>query len=109
MGSLSSYRTAATFTFQTVLTFSGGPIDPSLDIDAQYVVTNYTIDVFAGGAADKPTLQLKSQPKLSQADILSLVLFGETTEALRKGEQADFCASPSWRRRSELRRDPINP
>jgi translocation and assembly module TamB len=80
------------FTLKTgVLTFTGGPtIDPSLDIDAQYVVTNYTIDVVVVGTARKPTLQLKSQPDLSQADILSLLLFGKTTDVLGKNQQADL-------------------
>jgi autotransporter translocation and assembly factor TamB len=78
------------FTLKTgVFTFTGGPkIDPQLDIDAQYPVTNYTIDIVVGGTASKPTLQLKSQPELAQADILSLILFGATTDALGQGQKA---------------------
>ena len=78
------------FTLQTgVFTFTGGrKIDPQLDIDAQYPVTNYTIDIVVGGTASKPTLQLKSQPELAQADILSLILFGKTTDALGQSQQA---------------------
>ena len=77
------------FTLRTgVFTFTGGrKIDPQLDIDAQYPVTNYTIDVVVGGTASKPTLQLKSEPELTQADILSLILFGETTDALGQGQR----------------------
>ncbi len=41
-----------------------------------------------GGTASKPTLQLKSQPELAQADILSLLLFGKTTGALGQNQQA---------------------
>ncbi len=74
-----------------VLTFTGGrKIDPGLDIDARYNVTNYTIDIVVGGTASKPTLEFKSQPELAQADILSLILFGKTTDALGQGQQASL-------------------
>jgi len=78
------------FTLKTgVFAFTGGrKIDPQLDIDAQYPVTNYIIDVVVGGTAGKPTLQLKSQPELAQADILSLILFGKTTDALGQSQRA---------------------
>jgi translocation and assembly module TamB len=80
------------FTLKTgVFTFTGGrKIDPNLDIDAQYQVTNYAVDVVVGGTASKPTLQLKSQPELAQADILSLILFGKTTDALGQSQQASL-------------------
>ncbi|MGH7934893.1 MAG: translocation/assembly module TamB domain-containing protein, partial [Candidatus Binataceae bacterium] len=71
------------------ITFTGGDqIDPSLDIDAQYKVTGYIIDVLVGGTANKPALKLSSQPELPQADVLALLLFGKTTNALGKGQQA---------------------
>jgi autotransporter translocation and assembly factor TamB len=80
------------FTLKTgVFIFTGGPkIDPALDIDAQYVVTNYTVDIVVGGTASKPTLQLKSQPELAQADVLSLILFGRTTDSLGQSQQASL-------------------
>jgi translocation and assembly module TamB len=80
------------FTLKTgVFTFTGGTkIDPGLDINAQYLVTNYTIGILVGGTASKPTLQLNSQPELAQADILSLILFGRTTDALGQGQQANL-------------------
>ena len=80
------------FTLKTgVLSFTGGrKIDPTLDMDAQYRVTNYIVDIVVGGTASKPTLQLKSQPELAQADILSLILFGKTTDALGQGQQASL-------------------
>jgi translocation and assembly module TamB len=74
-----------------IITFTGGrAIDPHLDIDAQYSVTDYTIDILVGGTARKPTLQLKSQPALAQADILALILFGKTTDSLGRGQQASL-------------------
>src|SRR5262249_30376159 len=80
------------FTLKTgVFTFTGGSkIDPGLDINAQYLVTNYTISILVGGTASKPTLQLNSQPELAQADILSLILFGRTTDAIGQGQQANL-------------------
>jgi translocation and assembly module TamB len=80
------------FTLKTgVFTFTGGPkIDPGLDIDAQYQVTNYTVDIVVGGTASKPALQFKSQPELAQADILSLILFGRTTDSLGQSQQASL-------------------
>ncbi len=80
------------FTLKTgIFSFTGGrKIDPSLDIDAEYRVTNYIVDLMVGGTASKPTLQLKSQPDLPQADILSLILFGKTMDALGQGQQASL-------------------
>jgi translocation and assembly module TamB len=80
------------FTLETGhVTFAGGPqIDPMLDIDARYTLPNYIIDVVVGGTAKKPTIQLKSQPALAQADILSLLLFGKTTGTLNQGQQASL-------------------
>jgi autotransporter translocation and assembly factor TamB len=89
-GSINYYNRQ--FTLRTgVFSFTGGPkIDPQLDIDAQYRVNNYIVDILAGGTASKPTLQLKSQPELAQADILSLILFGKTTDALGRGQRFDL-------------------
>ena len=68
--------------------FTGGSeIDPTLDIDAQYAVSNYTIDLIVTGTASKPALKLQSQPQLAQGDILSLILFGTTTSQLGQGQK----------------------
>jgi translocation and assembly module TamB len=70
------------------ITFRGGEkIDPALDIDARYTLPDYLIDIVVSGTANAPALQLKSQPPLAQADILSLILFGKTTSALGQGQQ----------------------
>jgi translocation and assembly module TamB len=69
--------------------FTGGPeVDPALNIDAQYTVSNYTIDVIVAGTASKPEIKLQSQPQLAQADILSLILFGTTSSQLGQGQKA---------------------
>jgi len=73
------------------IVFTGGhTLDPSLDIDAQYKLPDYTVDVLVGGTASKPTLKLTSSPQLEQADILSLILFGKTTSALGSGQRQDL-------------------
>jgi autotransporter translocation and assembly factor TamB len=73
------------------ISFTGGhTIDPSLDIDAQYKLPSYTVDVLVGGTASRPTLKLTSSPALEQADILALILFGKTTSSLGSGQRQDL-------------------
>ena len=68
----------------------GSQIDPRLDIVARYKVPQYQIDLVIGGYSSKPTLNLRSEPALEQADILSVLLFGKPTSELNKGEQTSL-------------------
>jgi translocation and assembly module TamB len=70
-----------------ILFTGGAEIDPTLSVDAQYAVSDYTIDVIVAGTASKPDIKLQSQPQLAQADILSLILFGTTTSQLGQGQK----------------------
>ena len=70
-----------------ILFTGGAEIDPTLNVDAQYAVSDYTIDVIVAGTASKPDIKLQSQPQLAQADILSLILFGTTTSQLGQGQK----------------------
>jgi autotransporter translocation and assembly factor TamB len=70
-----------------ILFTGGSEIDPNLNIDAQYTVSTYIIDVIVAGKASAPEIKLKSQPQLTQADILSLILFGTTTSQLGQGQK----------------------
>jgi autotransporter translocation and assembly factor TamB len=70
-----------------ILFTGGSEIDPNLNIDAQYVVSSYTVDAIVAGTASKPEIKLQSQPQLPQTDILSLILFGTTTSQLGQGQQ----------------------
>ena len=73
---------------QAELSFTGGSqIDPSLDIVARYKVSQYQVDLVIGGYASKPTLTLRSDPSLEQAEILSVLLFGKPTADLNQGEK----------------------
>jgi translocation and assembly module TamB len=70
------------------LNFTGGTqIDPGLDIIARYKVSQYQVDLVIGGYASKPTLTLRSNPSLEQAEILSVLLFGKRTADLNQGEK----------------------
>jgi len=73
------------------ITFTGGvPIDPGLDITADYQAHEYLVHVIIGGTASKPTLTFKSDPDLEQADILSVLLFGKPTSQLSGSERTDL-------------------
>lgn len=73
------------------ITFTGGtPINPRLDILAQYAHDDYLIDAVVGGTGEEPSLDLRSDPSLEQADILAVLLFGKPASALGKGEQANL-------------------
>ena len=73
------------------ITLTGGSqIDPGLDIVARYKVPQYQIDLIIGGYSSKPTLGLRSDPALEQADILSVLLFGKPTSELNRGEQSNL-------------------
>jgi autotransporter translocation and assembly factor TamB len=71
--------------------FAGDPeINPALQIVAEYRLPDYEVAVEVGGTARSPTLILRSEPELEQADILSLLLFGKPTHALGDREKMDL-------------------
>jgi translocation and assembly module TamB len=73
------------------VTFTGGTtIDPSLNIVAQRQLPQYTVSANIGGTASKPTLTFSSDPEMSQADILSVLMFGRPTSELNNGQQASL-------------------
>jgi autotransporter translocation and assembly factor TamB len=73
------------------VTFSGGsPIDPALDVTADYQAPQYVVHVIIGGTVSAPTLTFKSDPGLEQADILSVLMFGRPASQLSGGESTDL-------------------
>ncbi|MBI3801021.1 MAG: translocation/assembly module TamB domain-containing protein [Deltaproteobacteria bacterium] len=71
--------------------FTGStPIDPSLDIVARYTLKNYKIDLVVTGTARTPALTLRSEPSLEQADLVSMLIFGKTTDGLSSGEKSSL-------------------
>lgn len=61
-------------------------IDPDLDILASYRVPGYTAYIKIGGSLSAPTLEIYSEPPLSQEDVLALILFGKPATELTAGE-----------------------
>jgi translocation and assembly module TamB len=73
-----------------VISTGASPIDPTLDIVARHTLQKYKIDRVISGTARTPILSLRSEPSLEQADILSLLLFGKTTNGLSGGEKSSL-------------------
>jgi autotransporter translocation and assembly factor TamB len=70
------------------IAFTGGDkIDPALELVGEHKVPEYRIEAVIAGTAEKPSLELRSDPYLEQADILSVLLFGKPTNRLSEGEQ----------------------
>jgi autotransporter translocation and assembly factor TamB len=73
------------------VTFTGGSkIDPSLEIVGLYKLPKYEVELVVGGNASKPELTLRSNPRLEQADILSVLIFGQPVGALSDGQRASL-------------------
>jgi translocation and assembly module TamB len=73
------------------MTFTGGTdLDPSLDIVGQRKLPQYIVSANIGGTAKKPTLTLSSDPVMSQADILSVLMFGRPISQLNNSQQASL-------------------
>jgi len=81
--------TGGTFTFlHTPFQVSQGSIDffdpkqtrPVIDLKANATVRNYRIDLALTGTPERVQLDLSSDPVLSQADILSVMTVGRTSE-----------------------------
>jgi translocation and assembly module TamB len=78
------------FTRGEIRFIGGGKIDPELDIVAQHRLPQYTVSAMVGGTAEKPSLTLRSEPSLDQADILALLVFGKPTGELSRGEKVSL-------------------
>jgi translocation and assembly module TamB len=66
-----------------VVTFTGSEdINPILDVSASYKISDYIIYVDVVGKSKKPDINYRSEPELDQGDILSLLVFGKTSDRL---------------------------
>jgi autotransporter translocation and assembly factor TamB len=71
------------------IVFTGAsPPEPTFDITAVYSTRDYRVLVHITGSAEKPTLELTSEPALDQADILAVLLFGKPARDLGRSESA---------------------
>lgn len=69
------------------VTFSGEtPLDPYLDVEAQYRTGEYLVRIRITGTAKHPSLDLSSDPPLDQSDILAVVLFGKPASQLNDSQ-----------------------
>ena len=53
-------------------------------------IAPYDIDVVLGGTVRTPTLELRNNPTLEEADILSVLIFGKPANSLDNSEQASL-------------------
>jgi autotransporter translocation and assembly factor TamB len=68
---------------ESVVRFRGlSPIDPGLNVAADRVISGVTASVEVGGTMRAPDIQLSSRPPLDEADLLSLIVFGQPVNDL---------------------------
>jgi translocation and assembly module TamB len=74
------------------ITFTGTEdINPVLDVTATHEVADYTVTIHVQGTPKQPKIELSSDPEaLEQADIVSLLVFGRTTDKLTGSEQGSL-------------------
>ncbi len=74
------------------ITFTGTEeINPALDITATHKVSSYVVSIRVQGNSKLPKISLSSEPEaLEQADIVSLLVFGRTTDKLTGSEQGSL-------------------
>jgi len=68
------------------------PFVPTLDIQGTSEMRDYNINVYISGSASNPQTVLSSEPPLPQADIVSLLATGATTQELTGSGGADILA-----------------
>ena len=71
------------------VTFTGTPeINPVLDVTVTRAVSDYAVSINVSGRAKSPQLHLSSTPDLPQADIVTLLVVGKTTDRLTASERS---------------------
>lgn len=70
------------------VTFTGSPeINPALDVIVTRAVSDYVVSINVSGRAKSPQLTLSSTPDLPQADIVTLLVVGKTSDRLTDSER----------------------
>lgn len=72
---------------EVVFTGGGQSIEPRLDIVARYKTADHLVYLVIGGTTKEPTLNLRSEPPLEQADIFSVLVFGKPAGELNQSQQ----------------------
>ena len=64
--------------------------NPVLNVTAKQQVSDYTVYVDVTGRSKEPDISFRSDPQLDQTDIISLLVFGRTTDRLSGSEQSNL-------------------
>ena len=78
----------------TVTFYGGDETNPSLDISLTTNVEGTKIEIIVSGTAQKPQIEMRSEPDMSETDIMSVLLFGQSSNDL-DDDQADLVKSRS--------------
>jgi translocation and assembly module TamB len=71
-----------------IIAFRGErPIEPSLTLQAERVISGIVAHVSIDGTMRSPSLTLSSRPPLDEGDILSLILFNEPVNRIGEAER----------------------
>lgn len=65
-------------------------IDPFLDLRATYEVSSVDVYINIHGTAQKPRIQLSSDPPLDENEIVSYLVFGTSSDNLSSDERIEF-------------------
>jgi translocation and assembly module TamB len=65
-------------------------IDPFLDLRATYEVASVEVFINVTGTAEKPKIQLSSDPPLDENEIVSYLVFGTSSDKLGTDERVEF-------------------
>jgi translocation and assembly module TamB len=71
----------------------GGDIDPVLNVRAVYSTSSLNAEIAISGRASNPQIKLSSNPEMPQDEIISRVLFGDSTQNLSAFEAAQLGAA----------------
>jgi translocation and assembly module TamB len=70
------------------VTFTGSAeINPVLDVVVTHAVSDYVVSINVSGRVQSPQLVLTSTPDLPQADIVTLLVVGKTSDRLTESER----------------------
>jgi autotransporter translocation and assembly factor TamB len=66
------------------------PVDPSLQVGAERLISGVTAIVNIRGTARQPLVTLTSSPPMDEADVLSLIVFNQPINQLGEGERLNL-------------------
>lgn len=70
----------------SVFFYGGDEFNPSFDLTLAADVSNVKIEIRLTGTAQKPEVELTSDPQMSESDIMSLLLFGRSMNDLNTSQ-----------------------